>query len=65
LNHLDELPSAKWMIVDDTDRETESSLAKKIVDHFSPSSIEVIESEHTREDGTPRAATILKLEGSK
>ena len=63
LNHLDELPSAKWMIVDDTDRETEYSLAKQIINHFSPLSIEVIESEYTREDGTPRAATILKLEG--
>jgi hypothetical protein len=51
------------MIVDDTDRETESSLAKQIINHFSPLSIEVIESEYTREDGTPRAATILKLEG--
>ena len=63
LNHLDKLPSTKWMIIDDTDRSSESALVKSIVEHLSPSSIEVIESDHTREEGTPRAATILKLEG--
>jgi hypothetical protein len=61
LGFVDSLPSFQFMIIDDTDRLDEKSLALKLEQHFKPiESIQIV-SDSLRQNGVNREAIILKM----
>ena len=62
LNHLKDMPSTTWIMIDDSDRDAETNLVTEFDKFYSPMTIDEIESEHSlRTDGTKRASTVLKI----
>ena len=62
LNHLKDMPSTTWIMIDDSDRDAETNLVTEFDKFYSPLTIDEIESEHSlRTDGTKRASTVLKI----
>ncbi len=63
LHHLGELPTSKWILIDDTDRGPEKILADELIKHLSIQSTVEIISELRRHDNSKRKTTIIQLEG--
>ncbi len=61
LHLLRDLSTSKWIIIDDTDRLPENTLAKKIIERLSPKEIHEISSREPRHSGDFRKATVLRM----
>lgn len=61
LQFLQELPRCTWMIIDDTDRLPEKTLADIIIKQLSPKETHEIESQSPRFNGSSRKSRILKI----
>ena len=58
---LNDLPSTKWILVDDTDREDEKLLLSNLVKFFQPLKLLNIISKSKRQNGMNREAVIIKV----
>ena len=61
LNVLNDLPSTKWILVDDTDREDEKLLLSNLVKFFQPLKLLNIISKSKRQNGMNREAALIKM----
>ena len=61
LNFLKDLPYAKWILVDDTDRADEKALLNRLIELLKPLSLVNIISKSKRGNGEYRRATVLKM----
>ena len=61
LDFLNNLPTAKWILVDDTDRPDEKALLIRLIQLIKPLSLVNIISKSKRGNGNYREATVLKM----
>ncbi len=61
LDFLNQLPLAKWILVDDTDRTDEKALLSRLIQLLEPISLVNIISESKRGNGDCREATVLRM----
>ena len=61
LDFLDQLPLAKWILVDDTDRTDEKALLSRLIQLLEPLSLVNIISVSKRGNGDYRKATVLRM----
>ena len=62
LHFLKDLPTTKWIMIDDSDRQVETKLVSKFEDFYSPTTIDEIVSEFSpRVGGAKRTSTVMKV----
>ena len=61
LDVLEDLPFAKWILVDDTDRTDEKALLNRLIHLLEPLTLVNIISKSKRGNGNYREATVLKM----
>ena len=61
LDVLEDLPFAKWILVDDTDRTDEKALLNRLIQLLEPLTLVNIISKSKRGNGNYREATVLKM----
>jgi hypothetical protein len=63
LHYLEELPTCRWILIDDTDRNPEAILANELIKRLLVQSTVEIISELRRSNNSKRKTTIIQLEG--